>query len=114
MLGQIWIKFKDNGFSGSVSVRDSSGTFFNSDPGYNDRHIHDAILEMDEEYKYVKVIHEGYNGKQDIPSIALVTDAEANHEILDNAILDGLAHRRLFREARTGAIVQFGYDLNEA
>ena len=115
MLGQIWTHFKRNGYCGSVSIRTSSEIDFNSDPEFDDKHIHDAILEMDPEYTYVKVIHEGFKGSlESSASIALGNDFQANQDALDNAILEGLAHRRIFREANTGAVVQFGYDLNEA
>ena len=114
MDGQIWTRFKKSGYRGSLSVRDDSGTHFESDPGYNDKHIHEAVLQMDEEYTYVKVIHEGYKGSGDIPAIELGDNASANKKALDNAILEGLAHLRIFRETRTGAVVQFGYDLREA
>ena len=113
--GQKWLKFKKDGYSGSISIRTYLGIELNSDPGYNDKHIHEAVLEMDPEYTYVKVIHEGFKGALDsIASIALGDDFQANQDVLDNAILDGLAHQRIFREANTGAIVQFGYDLNDA
>ena len=111
--GQKWLKFKKDGYCGSVSIRTSSGIEFNSDPEYNDKHVHDAVLEMDPEYTYVKVIHEGYKGSLDIPTIELGYDAAQNQDTLDNAILEGLAHLRIFREANTGAIVQFGYNLDE-
>ncbi len=114
MLGQIWTHFKKNGYCGSISIRDGSNRTFYSDPDYHDKHIHDAILEMDSEYTYVKVIHEGFKESlENIPTILLGDNAEANQETLDNAILDGLALLRIFREARTGAIVQFGYKLEE-
>ena len=112
--GQKWLKFKKDGFCGSLSIRTSSGIEFNSDPGYNDKYIHDAVLEMDPEYTYVKVIHEGIKGAlESIATIALGDDFQANQDALDNAILEGLAHQRIFREARTSAIVTFGYDLTE-
>ena len=115
LCGQKWLKFKKDGYCGSLSIRTSSGIEFNSDPEFDDKHIHDAILEMDPEYTYVKVIHEGFQGALDsIASIALGNDFQANQDALDNAILEGLAHQRIFREANTGAIVLFGYDLNEA
>lgn len=112
--GQKWLKFKKDGFCGSLSIRTSSKIEFNSDPGYSDKHIHEAIFEMDPEYTYVKVIHEGFKGAlKSVASIALGSDAAQNQDTLDNAILEGLAHQRIFREARTGAIVQFGYNLEE-
>ncbi len=112
--GQKWLKFKKDGFCGSLSIRTSSKIEFNSDPGYSDKHIHEAIFEMDPEYKYVKVIHEGFKGPfENIMTIKLGDNAPANQDTLDNAILEGLAHQRIFREARTGAIVQFGYNLEE-
>lgn len=114
MQGQLWIKFKKDGYCGSVSVWSKSENRLDSDPGYNDKPIHEAVHEMDGEYVYIKVIHEGFNVPKDITSIALGDDPKANKETLDMAILDGLAHQRIFREARTGAVVQFGYDLNEA
>ena len=115
MLEQIWSKFKDSGFSGSVSVRDDSGVSSKSDPDYNDKFIHDAVFLMDPEYKYVKVIHEGFNGPlENMISVTFGDDTDDNREALDLAVFDGLAHLRIFREMQTGAIVQFGYDLNEA
>lgn len=114
MDGQIWTRFKQSGFCGSISVRDEKGVSFNSDPGYDDKHIHDAVLQMDEEYTYVKVIHEGYKGPQNLLAVALGNDPKANKNALDNAILEGLAHLHIFRETQTGVVVQFGYDINEA
>ena len=69
-VGQKWLKFKQDGYCGSLTIRSRSEQSFESDPGYNDKHIHEAILEMDPEYTYVKVIHEGYKGSMDIPTIA--------------------------------------------
>ncbi len=114
MLDQIWINFKQNGYCGSVSTLDKTGFHLKSDPDYEDQHIHEAIHRMDEEYTYVKVIHEGYKGSQDILSISLGIDQQANKDVLDNAILEGLAHLRIFRETQTGSVVQFGYKLEEA
>ena len=114
MQGQLWIKFKKDGYRGSVSVWHRSENRIDTDPGFDDKPIHEAVHEMDSEYTYVKVIHEGYKGSGDIMTVELGDDPKANKEALDMAILDGLAHQRIFREARTGAIVQFGYDLNEA
>ncbi len=114
MHGLIWIKFKKDGYRGSVSVWHKSENRIDEDPGFDDKPIHEAIHEMDSEYAYVKVIHEGYNGTEDIMTVELGDDPKANKRALDDAILEGLAHSRIFREARTGAIVQFGYDLNEA
>ena len=68
-VGQKWLKFKQDGYCGSLTIRSRSEQSFESDPDYNDKHIHEAILEMDPEYTYVKVIHEGYKGSQDIPTI---------------------------------------------
>ena len=114
LCGQKWLKFKKDGYCGSLSIRTSSGIEFNSDPEFDDKHIHDAVLEMDPEYTYIKVIHEGFQGALDsITSIALGNDFQANQDALDNAILEGLAHQHIFREANTGAIVQFGYKLDE-
>ncbi len=112
-VGQKWLKFKQDGYCGSLTIRSRSEQSFESDQGYNDKHIHEAILEMDPEYTYVKVIHEGYKGSQDIPTIGLGNNAAQNQDTLDNAILEGLAHLRIFREANTDAIVQFGYKLED-
>lgn len=114
MQGQLWIKFKKDGYCGSVSTLDKTGIHLKSDPGYDDQHIHEAIHQMDEEYTYVKVIHDGYKGPQDIMAVTLGNDIQANKNALDNAILEGLAHLHIFRETQTGAVVQFGYDINEA
>ena len=113
MQGQLWIKFKKDGYCGSVSAWNKSENRLDTDPGYNDKPIHEAVHEMDSEYTYVKVIHEGYKGSGDIMTVELGDDPKANKRALDDAILEGLAHRRIFREARTGAIVQFGYKLDE-
>ena len=114
MLEQIWFNFKQNGYCGSVSTLDKTGIHLKSDLGYDDQHIHEAIHQMDEEYTYVKVIHEGYKGAQDILEVSLGNDLQANKDALDNAILEGLAHLHIFRETQTGAVVQFGYKLDEA
>ena len=114
MLEQIWINFKQNGYCGSVSTLDKTGFHLKSDPDYEDQHIHEAIHQMDEEYTYVKVIHDGYKGPQDIMAVTLGNDIQANKNALDNAILEGLAHLRIFRETQTGSVVQFGYKLEEA
>ncbi len=114
MLGQIWTQFKKNGYCGSVSTLDKTGFHFKSDPGYDDQHIHEAVHQMDEEYTFVKVIHDGYNGTGEIMTVELGDDPKTNKRTLDDAILEGLAHCRIFRETQTGAIVQFGYKLEEA
>ena len=113
-VGQKWLKFKQDGYCGSLTIRSRSEQSFESDPGFDDKPIHEAVHEMDSEYTYVKVIHEGYKGSGDIMTVELGDNPKANKRALDDAILEGLAHSRIFREARTGAIVQFGYKLDEA
>lgn len=112
MLKLLWEQFKAKGYSGSVSTRQSSETVIRADSEADYRNIHDAIYNLDSEYTYVFVIQEGFVATDEISSISLGLDPIKNRNALEDALMEGLGHKRIFREATTGAIVQFGYKLD--
>ena len=127
MIDKVWVWFTSQGYKGSVSVRnpdsgesDASGTFTSKgNTPDNDIFIHEAIYEMDPDYSVVAVIKQVGNE----PARQWAEDALSNgydeisfegtpeeiQERLDEAILGGLAHRKVLMVRESGAIVKFGY-----
>ncbi len=112
MLKLLWEHFKAKGYIGSVSTRLFGKTIIKADFNIEYRNIHDAIYNLDPEYKFVFIIQEGFAAIGEIPSINLSADPIKNRDNLENALMEGLGHKRIFREATTGVIVQFGYKLD--
>lgn len=120
MLDELWTCFKERGYYGSVSVRNTSGSskqstfLLKSDPAKNadesatDFAIFAAIYDMDPEYTAVCIVKKGYKGSFDgFPVISCPRDKIT--DALDNAILEGLGHKKAFFFRETGAVVLFGY-----
>ena len=119
MLDELWNRFKESGYSGSVSTRsgaDLDKPLFTekSDSGEDDSFIHEAIYEMDPDYVAVCIIRSGFTGDRDsLPTIDVngwQSDKEHASKTLDNAILEGLAHKKAFSIKGSGAVVKFGYE----
>ena len=119
MLDELWNRFKDAGYSGSVSAKSHSDMdkprfTEKSDSGEDDSFIHEAIYEMDPDYMAVCVIRSGFTG--DTGSLPVVgiegwqSDKGRAAEALDNAILEGLGHKKAFVIKGSGAVVKFGYE----
>lgn len=103
MINDFWIRFKNAGFSGSIAIK---GSPIKSDSDENDSDIYEAVFELDPDYTQACIIKGGLKGAlDDILTISL-EDLAAN---LDNAILDGLGHKKAFVVKETGALVRFGY-----
>ncbi len=131
MIDKVWAWFTSQGYEGSVSVRnpdsgesDASGTFTSKgNTPDDDIFIHEAIYEMDPDYNVVAVIKQA----GDKPAREWAEDALSNgydeisfegtpeeiQERLDEAILGGLAHRKVLMVRESGAIVKFGYKLED-
>ena len=119
MLDELWNRFKGTDYSGSVSVKSESGDgqihfALKSDSSDDDSFIHEAIYEMDPDYMAVCVIRSGFTG--DTGSLPVVgiegwqSDKGRAAEALDNAILEGLGHKKAFVIKGSGAVVKFGYE----
>ena len=107
MIDKVWSWFTSQGFKGSVSVRNTdfreisaSGMFSSkANTPDDDSFIHEAIYEMDPDYRVVAIIKQaGTKSAEDC--------IQTN---LDNAILEGLAHRKALIVRESGAVVKFGY-----
>lgn len=110
MLEQLWEQFKGAGYSGSISIRESGHIVIKSDSEKEYRNIHEAIYQLDPEYKFVKVIQKGFPPTKEMLCISLGMDPIQNRDLLENALMEGLGHQKIFKEANSGAIVQFGYE----
>lgn len=131
MIDKVWVWFTSQGYKGSVSVRnpdsgesDASGTFTSKgNTPDDDIFIHEVIYEMDPDYNVVAVIKQA----GDKPAREWAEDALSNgydeisfegtpeeiQERLDEAILGGLAHRKVLMVRESGAIVKFGYKFED-
>ena len=127
MIDKVWAWFTSQGYKGSVSVRNTdsgesgaSGIFTSKgNTPDDDIFIHEAIYEMDPDYKVVAVIKQAGNrparewaedafpdGFSEISFDGTPEDIQVR---LDEAILDGLAHKKLLMVRESGAIMKFGY-----
>jgi len=116
MIDELWKQFQNAKYSGSVSVRkqgeDDQVLFAEkSSSPEDDSMIHESIYNMDPDYTKVCVITAGFEGnKSDLPVVSFASDAS---EALDQAILEGLAHKKALVVKETGAVVKFGYKDDE-
>ena len=127
MIDKLWARFNAQGFSGSVSYKDPLAPDFvnkrlftcKSNTPDDDIFIHEAIYEMDPDYKVVAVIKQ-VNGKpaeewamDTFPKGFLVISFEGSpddiQDRLEEGILEGLAHNKVLQVQESGAIVKFGY-----
>ena len=127
MIDKIWSWFIAQGFEGSVSVKGAAPTPFGlprlftckANTPDDDTFIHEAIYEMDPDYTAVAVIKQaGNKAARDwaeevfpdgIEEISFEGNPEDIQERLDEAILEGLAHRKVLMVRESGAVVKFGY-----
>ena len=131
MIDKVWAWFTSQGYEGSVSVRNpdsidtaASGIFTSkANTPDDDIFIHEAIYEMDPDYSVVAVIKQAGNkparewAEDAFPDgydeISFEGSPESIQERLDEAILGGLAHRKYLMVRESGAMVKFGYKLED-
>lgn len=131
MIDNVWTWFTDLGYKGSVSVRNpdsgnsnASGMFTSkANTPDDDIFIHEALYEMDPDYTIVAVIKQaGNKAARDwaeevfpngIEEISFEGSPEDIQDRLDEAILEGLAHRKVLMVRESGAVVKFGYKLED-
>jgi hypothetical protein len=131
MIDKVWAWFTSQGYKGSVYVRNqdsgASGTshIFTSKGNTpdDDIFIHEAIYEMDPDYRVVAIIkqvgatsaetwaQETY--PEGVIEVSFAGDAENIQRNLDNAIIEGLAHKKVLKNRESGAIVKFGYKFED-
>lgn len=104
MINEFWFRFKNAGFSGSVSIK---GSQTKSDSLEDDSAIYNAVYEIDPDYTQACIIKGGYN-KDKSGLIEISLDGLA--ENLDNALLEGLGHEKTFVIKENGIVVRFGYE----
>ena len=131
MIDKLWAWFTAQGYSGSVSFKNPDAPDFvnkrvftcKANTPDDDIFIHEAIYEMDPDYRTIIVIKQ-VNGKPaeewaqeqfpgGILEVSFEGDADDVQERLDDAILQGLAHTKVLKVRESGAIVQFGYKLED-
>lgn len=116
MIDELWEQFRKANYSGSVSVRkqgEEDQVLFaeKSSSPEDDSMIHEAIYGLDPDYTKVCVITAGFEGdKSALPVVSFAGNAA---EALDQAVLEGLAHRKALIVKESGAIVKFGYKDDE-
>ena len=131
MIDKIWSWFVAQGFEGSVSVKDANVPPFGlprlftskANTPDDDTFIHEALYEMDPDYTIVAVIKQaGNKAARDwaeevfpngIEEISFEGSPEDIQDRLDEAILEGLAHRKVLMVCESGAVVKFGYKLED-
>ena len=131
MIDKVWMWFNAQGFKGSVSVYDPKALRLSTSPAFtckantpdDDSFIYEEIFEIDPDYRVAVIIKEvkgipaaeWLRDKQDesIPEISFDGSPDEIQERLDDAILDGLAHKKILRIRESGAIVKFGYTLED-
>ena len=133
-MNELWFRFKEAGFSGSIAVRttdqdifhDNSPTFTTKGNSVEDveacvdldNAIYEAVFKMDPDYIYACIIKNSNDKPSDLISISF-KDANSDDGkkrircALDDAILEGLAHQKAFIVEETNAIVKFGYKTND-
>ena len=127
MIDKLWAWFNAQGFSGSVSFKNPEAPDFvnkriftcKGNTPDDDIFIHEAIYEMDPDYKVVAVIKQ-VGGKpaeewaldkfpKGFLEISFEGDSDDIQERLDEGILNGLAHNKVLKVRESGDIVVFGY-----
>ena len=114
MIDKVWAWFTSQCYKGSVSVRtpssgesNASGIFTSkANTPDDDIFIHEAIYDMDPDYSVVAVIKQVGD---DCDEISFDGSPEKIQARLDEAILSGLAHKKILMVRESGAIVKFGY-----
>ena len=127
MIDKVWAWFTSQSYKGSVSVRNPSSDDSNASGVFtskantpdDDIFIHEAIYEMDPDYSVVAVIKQvGDKPARDwaneafpdgYDEISFDGSSENIQARLDEAILGGLAHKKVLMVRESGAIVKFGY-----
>lgn len=126
MIDKVWAWFTSQCYKGSVSVRtpssgesNASGIFTSkANTPDDDIFIHEAIYDMDPDYSVVAVIKQVGDktarnwAKEVFPDCDEISFDGCPEKIqarLDEAILSGLAHKKILMVRESGAIVKFGY-----
>ena len=129
MIEKVWAWFDAQGYKGSISVCDPNALRLSSEPAFtckantpdDDIFIHEAIYEMDPDYRVVAIIKEvkGVSSRdvlidnKTLIEVSFEGSPETVQQNLDKAILEGLAHAKILRIRESGAIVKFGYTLDD-
>jgi hypothetical protein len=114
---------------GSVSVCDPKALRLTTQPAFtckantpdDDSFIYEEIFEIDPDYRVAAIIKEAkgipasqwLSDDESIPEISFEGDSDEIQDRLDAAILAGLAHKKMLRIRESGAIVKFGYTLED-
>ena len=108
MLDELWNRFKEAGYSGSISSRFA----IKSDSEEDDRIIHEAVYDIDPDYVSVCVIKNYSKDSHDLPVLEpeSFSSKESAIKALENAVLEGLGHKKAFVIKGTGTVVRFGYE----
>ena len=131
MINKVWEWFNAQVYKGSISFCDPKALRLTTQPAFickantpdDDTFIHEAIYEMDPDYTVVAVIKQAGNKAarnwaeevfpDGIEEISFEGSPEDIQERLDEAILEGLAHRKALMVRESGAVVKFGYKLED-
>lgn len=112
MLDELWMRFKKANYCGSVSIKQADTFIEKSDSAESDAPIYEAVYNIDPEYTSACIIKKGLKGE--ISNLPIIGFEGVSKEELslafDNAILEGLAHKKAFVVKETRAVVRFGYE----
>lgn len=115
MIDHLWKKFKELGFKGSVSILGESnqnGSLklnIKSDGSSYATHIFQEVYSIDPEYKVAIIIENPSDVDSCLDEIDFKQASEKIQDDLDNAILNGLGHKKQLRIKGTQYVVRFGY-----
>ena len=118
MINKVWEWFNAQGYKGSVSFCDPKALRLSTEPAFtckantpdDDTFIYEQIFEIDPDYRVAAIIKEAAG----IPAREWLPDgAQEPAEISFDAILEGLAHKKILRIRESGAIVKFGYKIED-
>lgn len=120
MIDKIWTWFASHGLVGSVSVKKPdaengfSPSLFTTKSNVPDDHsdIHQAIYDMDPDYSFV-IVASNAEAPQNTLEVSFVGSQAEIQQRLDDAILEGLGHQKCLKIKETGAVVRFGYSVED-
>lgn len=130
MINKLWDWFSAQGYKGSVSVCDPNALRLSTQPPFtckantpdDDTFIYEEIFEIDPDYRVAAIIKEAKgipasewlpDGAQEPVEISFEGTSDEIQGRLDDAIIGGLAHKKMLRIHESGAIVKFGYTLED-
>ena len=130
MINKVWEWFNAQGYKGSVSVCDPKALRLSTQPAFtckantpdDDTFIYEQIFEIDPDYRVAAIIKEAAgiparewqpDGAQEPAEISFEGTPDQIQGRIDDAILEGLAHKKILRIRESGAIVKFGYKIED-